>query len=322
MIMPYPLSNLQYGLRRRLGELTSPVERYVLQVAAGKISICPPKLQNVGVHTSSANISCFGQKLSLSTINTDNETLEPLVFDKGDSLVRCTGFLFIEDVTADQINFDNEIHRHAIIQPEQVQMRITDVSTEFFTALSTIISMNDVTKLKIKALRTYEGCVSFADILKTFPNLDVLTIQDCQPNSNWISDILKYQKQKLSSLTLACDPQNLNLSTYNLQEFLHFFTAQQPGFRLCFYVKNASTSSFLNLMQVLGTRMRPWNGIDRPGFRHIVIRWRGYTYGYYLPAYGINATKADFAEDEFYALEMQARLDKLSKKVLKRKLGS
>uniref|UniRef100_A0A7E4ZWT4 Reverse transcriptase domain-containing protein n=1 Tax=Panagrellus redivivus TaxID=6233 RepID=A0A7E4ZWT4_PANRE len=82
--MPYPIAKLAYGLRCRLSELATNIERYDLQIAAGNMSICPPKLQPI--RQKAVMFKNLHGKISIEDDENDNR---PLIFGKVDDLIYC-----------------------------------------------------------------------------------------------------------------------------------------------------------------------------------------------------------------------------------------
>uniref|UniRef100_A0A7E4VMK4 Retrovirus-related Pol polyprotein from transposon TNT 1-94 n=1 Tax=Panagrellus redivivus TaxID=6233 RepID=A0A7E4VMK4_PANRE len=89
--MPYPVGKLPYGLRCRLSELATNIERYNLQIAAGNMSICPPKLQPVR----SKKVR-FSYRLGEVFMEDVTNGIQPQVFDKVDDLIYCKA-LYLTD---------------------------------------------------------------------------------------------------------------------------------------------------------------------------------------------------------------------------------
>uniref|UniRef100_A0A7E4ZZW2 Recep_L_domain domain-containing protein n=1 Tax=Panagrellus redivivus TaxID=6233 RepID=A0A7E4ZZW2_PANRE len=130
--MPYPIAKLAYGLRCRLIELATPVERYQLQIANGNVLLCPQKLLQLQKAPTTVQ---FYRNNGIPAFKVFRWEL-PVDFDREDCVVLCDKTFTLEG--ADITDLMSEKLNNVLLRPDILTFENCDITKEFLTKLSTL----------------------------------------------------------------------------------------------------------------------------------------------------------------------------------------
>uniref|UniRef100_A0A7E4VK71 FTH domain-containing protein n=1 Tax=Panagrellus redivivus TaxID=6233 RepID=A0A7E4VK71_PANRE len=214
--MPYPIPKLAYGLRCRLHDLATPVERYNIQIAAGNPLICPPAqtIQNI------TDLVYFIYKDNAAEVlpNFNIEKNSPVYAIKN---VCLTGF--------NSHNITTALFDHFICQ-EIVNAEECHLSKTFFEMLSRLVIASSIKQIMLFKTSNDGYVLQMSDLLTVFPNLTEVRLERVPVADTWMTEISQYGQHGYTRIQLGLTLEQITaLSTVDLIAFLQ---AQKKGFQL------------------------------------------------------------------------------------------
>uniref|UniRef100_A0A7E4VSW3 DNA-binding protein n=1 Tax=Panagrellus redivivus TaxID=6233 RepID=A0A7E4VSW3_PANRE len=226
--MPYPLAKLAYGLRCRLNELATPVERYRLQTAAGNASTCPPLQRSIET-LNDLNIFYVNEKVTVSGMYGRGS-----IDYKKYGLVHCgSDYICVINTNAQNVAKPFEYFLHP---KEMLYLQDCHLSLPFLEEVAKFIGTTEKICFWGSTNRGYH--LNIAIVMTVFPNVKSILFHDSPFDPTWITDTALFDQHNLTRLEFTMTLKEYK--TYSVDAIETFLRAQTKGFKLKLIVHDTS----------------------------------------------------------------------------------